>query len=168
VQNTSNYVKGYAPKGKTPTVPVETKHIRVNMIAAITNCGKLRFHFYKGKMNQFLFKAFLKKLVKSTDKKVYVISDNLSAHHGLLLREWADNNAEKIKLHYLPSYAPELNPVEYLNNNLKYETARKGFSKSKNEIQKKAQSVMRSLKSTKNRIVSFFENEYVKYAKKRE
>ena len=58
VQNTSNYVKGYAPRGKTPTIPVETKHIRVNMISAITNRGKLRFYFYQGKMTQTFLGVF--------------------------------------------------------------------------------------------------------------
>jgi hypothetical protein len=54
IQNTSNYIKGYAPGGKTPVVAVATKYIRVNMISAITNQGKPRFHFYQGKMNQDL------------------------------------------------------------------------------------------------------------------
>jgi len=165
VQNTSNYVRGYAPRGKTPVVPVATKYIRVNMISAISNRGKLRFHFYRGKMNQELFKSFLIRLIKSTDKKVFAISDNLTAHHGLRLQDWRDENTDKIKLFYLPSYSPELNPVEYLNNNLKYEVAKKGYAKDKNEIQNKAMSTMRSLQSTKNRIRDFFDNEHIIYAK---
>jgi len=166
VQNTSNYIKGYAPKGVTPIIPVETKHIRVNMVCAITNAGKLRFNFYHGKMNQDKFKVFLIRLITSTNNKVYAISDNLTAHHGLLLKEWAEKNNGKINLFYLPSYAPELNPVEYLNNNLKNEIARRGYSKDKKEIKQKAMSVMRSIQSTKNRIENFFEDEHTKYAKK--
>jgi len=166
VQNTSNYIKGYAPIGVTPVIPVATKYIRVNMVCAITNSGKLRFNFYHGKMNQDKFKGFLIRLITSTDKKVYAISDNLTAHHGLLLKEWEEKNNGKIKLFYLPSYSPELNPVEYLNNNLKNEMARKGYSKDKKETKKKAMSVMRSIQSTKNRIAGFFENEHTIYAKK--
>jgi transposase len=164
LQNTSNYVKGYSPRGVTPVVPVATKYIRVNMISAITNKGKLRFHFYKGKMNQNAFKSFLIKLITSTDKKVYAISDNLPAHHGLRLQAWLEKKTDKIRLFFLPSYAPELNPVEYLNNNLKFEAERKGYCKDEKEIQKNAMSVMRSLTSKKDRIVAFFENEKVKYA----
>ena len=135
------------------------------MICAITNRGKLRFHFYRGKMNQDLFMSFLTKLIESTDKKVYAISDNLSVHHGLRVQDWSKINADKIKLFYLPSYAPELNPVEYLNNNLKYEMVKKGYSKNADEIQAKAMGTMRSLQSKKSRVADFFENEYVKYAK---
>ena len=166
VQNTSNYVKGYAPRGKTPTIPVATKHIRVNMICAMTNEGKLWFDFYQGKMNQDLFESFLMRLIENTTKKVYAISDNLTAHRGLLLQDWTKENADAIKLFYLPFYAPELNPFEYLNNNLKYEMAKKGYSKDKNEIESKAMSIMHSLQSNKNRIVDFFENENIKYTKR--
>jgi transposase len=165
VQNTSNYIKGYAPRGKTPTIPVASEHIRVNMISAITNSGKLRFHFYQGKMDQDLFRSFLIRLIKSTDKKVYAISDNLPVHHGLVLQEWVKENSEKINVFFLPSYTPELNPVEYLNNNLKFAMVRKGYSKNENEIQRKAAATMRSLQFKKNRITDFFENKFVQYAK---
>ena len=164
VQNTSNYVKGYAPKGKTPTIPVASKHIRVNMISAITNQGKLRYHFYRGKMNQDLFMSFLTRLMKRTNKKVYAITDNLNVHHGLRVQEYSKENTDKIKLFYLPSYAPELNPVEYMNNNLKCEMVKKGYSKDADDIQAKAMRTMRSIQSKKRRIVDFFDNEYVTYA----
>jgi transposase len=155
-------------RGQTPTLPVASKHIRVNIISAITNQGKLRYHFYRGKMNQDVFKAFLIRLVKTTDKKVYAIADNLPVHHGLLLAEWLEKNDDKIKLFFLPSYSPHLNPVEYLNNNLKYEIERKGYSKNESEIQLKATSVMRSFQSTKNHTMHFFEHRSVQYAKSRE
>jgi hypothetical protein len=114
VANTSNYVKVYAPIGKTPTIPVASEHIRVNMISAINNKGKLRFHFYEGKLNQKLYINFLIRLIKSSDKKVYAIVDNLKVHHGLRLQDWVEQNKDKISHFYLPSYTPELNPNEYL------------------------------------------------------
>jgi transposase len=164
VQNKSNYVKGYAPKGRTPTAPVASEHIRVNMVSAITNQGKLRFHFYHGKMKQDLFIDFLTRLIKSSSRKVFAIADNLPVHHGILVQAWEKENAETIKLFYLPSYAPELNPDEYLNNNLKQEMAKKGYSKDKNELQEKAMSTMRSFQASNSRVSDFFENKNVKYA----
>jgi hypothetical protein len=43
VQNTANYAKGYSPIGQTPVVKVESKKMRLNMLSAISNRGKLRF-----------------------------------------------------------------------------------------------------------------------------
>ena len=97
---------------------------------------------------------------------MFAIVDNSSTHHGLLAQEWEELNTELITVFNLPSYAPELNPVEYLNNNLKLELVKKGYSKKADEVQKKAMSIMRSIQSTKNRVESFFDNEFVKYAKK--
>jgi transposase len=165
IKNTSNYVKGYAPKGVTPVLAVASEHIRVNMISSITSKGKLRFKFYRGRMNQERYIDFLDRLVKTSDRKVYAIADNLSVHHGSIVREWAEKNASKIKLHYLPKYSPHLNPDEYLNNNLKQKLAKKGYSENADEVQEKATSIMRSIQNTKGRVESFFEHDDTKYAK---
>jgi len=146
-------------------MPVSNEHVRVNLISAISNQGRLRFHFYHGKMNQDTFLDFLKGLVKKIDRTIFIITDNLPAHHGLRLKEWINENVDKIKLFHLPAYTPELNPVEYLNNNLKHVMARKGYYKDEKEIQNIAMRVLHSFRATKNRICSFFENVHVKYAR---
>ena len=50
-RNASNCVKGYAPRGKTPVLPVASAHIGVNMISSVTNTGSLRYDFYRGKFS---------------------------------------------------------------------------------------------------------------------
>jgi len=164
-RNSSNYIRGYAPRGITPTLPIASHHIGVNVISAITNKGKLRYHFYRGKFNQQIYIDFLTRLVKTTDKKPFVIVDNSSTHRGLLAKEWKEKNEKFIKVFNLPSYAPHLNPAEYLNNNLKRVLLYKGYSVNENEVEKKARNIMRSILSTKCRVESFFDNENVKYAK---
>ena len=167
-RNASNCIKGYAPKGKTPTLPIASYHIGTNMISAITNKGKLRYHFYRGKFNQDIFIGFMTRIIKGTAKKVFAIVDNSSTHHGLLAQAWKEKQAEFITMFYLPSRSPELNPVEYLNNNLKRELLYRGYSKNEDEIEIKAMSIMRSIQSTKNRVTSFFHNDHVIYAKSKE
>ena len=167
-RNASNYIRGYAPRGVTPTLPIASHHIGVNMISAITNRGKIRYHFYRGGFNQDIYIGFLTRLIKTTNKKVFVIVDNSSTHRGLLAKEWREKNAEFITVFSLPSYAPELNPTEYLNNNLKRVLLYRGYSINEDEVENKAMSIMRSIQSTKGRVESFFNNEYVKYAKSHE
>jgi hypothetical protein len=58
-------------------------------------------------------------LLKSSEKKVFMILDNLRVHHAKVFQAWlAELNAE-IEIFYLPYYSPELNPDEYLNCDLK-------------------------------------------------
>ena len=43
-----------------------------------------------------------------------MIVDNLRVHHDKKVKEWEEENNDKIKLFYLPQYSPEFNPDEYL------------------------------------------------------
>ncbi len=47
------------------------------------------------------------------------ILDNLGAHHCKPVKAWLAKHSEQIKVSYLPSYSPELNPDERLNASLK-------------------------------------------------
>lgn len=167
-RNASNCIKGYSPRGVTPTLPIASHHIGVNMICAFTNKGKLRYSFYRSKFNQEIFISFLTRLIKANDRKVFAIVDNSTTHHGLIVRDWKEKQAEVITMFYLPSRSPELNPVEYLNNNLKRDLLYRGYSVNEDEIEAKSMSIMRSIQSTKGRVASFFDHQDVKYAKSQE
>jgi len=163
-QNESNYVRGYAPKGQTPVLSVGNEHLRVNMISAITNQGKLRFMFYREKMNGKMLIKFMRRLIKDSQRKIFFIIDNLKAHHAKIVNEWAKKHKAEIEIFYLPNYAPEYNPDERLNGNLKRELANKGFSKNEDEIESKARSAMKSFQKKPSHVASFFQDKCVKYA----
>jgi transposase len=57
-------------------------------------------------------------LTNRQNQKIYFIIDNLKVHHGNLVKDWLKEHTERIELFFLPSYSPELNPDEYLNNAL--------------------------------------------------
>lgn len=163
-QNETNYVKGYAPIGQTPVLPVGNEHIRVNMISAITNQGKMRFMFYRGSMNAKVLIRFLQRLVNAAKRKIFLILDNMRVHHAKLAREWLEKHGDVIEIFYLPAYSPQYNPDEYLNGNLKRELAKKGYSKNKDELESKARGTMKKFQIDTEHIKSFFQAEKVKYA----
>ena len=66
-----------------------------------------------------VFLEFLKRLVRQCDRNVFLIVDNHRAHKSKKVKEWLRTNKEHIRLYYLPSYCPELNPDEFLNNDVK-------------------------------------------------
>ena len=68
---------------------------------------------------------FMKRLAKDSPCRVFLIVDNLRVHHAKILDAWLEENGERIKLFYLPSYSPELNPDEYLNRDVKASLAEK-------------------------------------------
>ena len=165
VQNETNYVKGYAPKGKTPVLPTEPdKSVRVNMISAVSNSGKLEFMFYSDKMCQECFKEFMERLIKNSAKKPFLIVDNLPVHHGNELKEWLAINQDRIRLFFLPSYSPERNPDEYLNGNPKREIAKKPYAKTREQIRQNANEIMERFKNDEPHVARFFQHPNVKYA----
>jgi transposase len=138
VSNRENFERGFAEKGKTPVLPIPTKRERVNMISAITNQGHVRFIVYEDKMNQQLLLDFLRRLVAESDRKVFLILDNLRVHHGKIVAAWLEKHKNKIEVFFLPPYAPESNPDEYLNHALKLDVHSGNLPRTKKDIRHRA------------------------------
>ena len=163
ISNQENYERGFAEKGHPPVLPVETKHERMSMISAITNQGHVRFKVYDGAMNQQLLLDFFRRLVAESDRKVFLILDNLRVHHGKIVAAWLEQNKNKIELFFLPPYAPESNPDEYLNHALKRDVHSGKLPRTKKDITHKMHSFMRRLQHHRDRVQSFFLHPAVSY-----
>jgi transposase len=118
VRNNNYHGRSYAPKGKTPVKKGMAKRFSVNMVSTVTNQGKVKFMIYSGSMNAERLIEFIQQLIKGRDQKIYLILDNLRVHHSKAVKEWVEENKNRIALFFLPSYSPEKNPDEYLNCDL--------------------------------------------------
>jgi len=164
IRNTSQYGRSYAPKGKTPVRKTMAKRISLNMISTVTNQGKVRFMTYEGTMNAQRFIVFLKRLIKGSNRKIYLILDNLKVHHSKLVKAWVEKNTDEIELFYLPSYSPEINPDEYLNNDLKSGIGLKPTPKNRKQMKSNVKSHMIFLQKNPKRVARFFHHKSIKYA----
>ncbi len=161
-------VKGFAPKGKTPVVRLSgsPSRTRVNMISAITNQGKVRFMLYEEKMNAAVFIKFLKRLINDAHRKVFLIVDNLRVHHSVPVKQWLtkEESRDRIELFYLPSYAPDLNPDEHLNSDLKYQVHSGLVGRTKEQVKGKVRSAMKTIQKRPARVRKYFEDKNIAYA----
>ncbi len=71
---------------------------------------------------------------------------------------------KKIKMFYLPTYSPELNPDEYLNNDMKRQVHAGQINKNRTELGSRVRSVMRHFQSQPERIQSYFKHPKTMYA----
>jgi transposase len=165
VQNEANRVRGYGPKGKTPVLRVTAKRAHLSMISAITNEGKVRFMVYREAMTQSKLITFMGRLIRDAGRKVYLILDNLKAHHGKKVTGWLEKRKEEIAVIYLPSYSPELNPDEYLNGDLKARVHSGIQASTESDLTHKTQSFMRMLVKRPHRVRSYFHHPMVAYAR---
>lgn len=137
---------------------------KLNMVSTITNREQMRFMFYKETMTAQLMIKFLKRLIRSCERKVILILDNLRVHHSKAQQEWLTENKAFIEVFFLPSYSPDLNPDEILNSDLKQAISRKPESRRKGELANYAKVHMQSIQKRPEHIKSFFQKESVRYA----
>lgn len=165
IRQDSHWVRGYSMAGVTPELRFPAgRHGSTSMISAITNQGLVRFSFFEGAIDADRFVVFLKDLIQDAQRKVFLVVDNLRVHRAKRVTEWVAENAEKIELFYLPPYAPELNPDEYLNRDLKT-TIRSGpIAKTATALLEKARACMERIAAMPDRVRSYFKHEYVRYA----
>jgi len=111
--------RSYAPKGRTPTTSGTGNRFSANVLSAITNRGHLAFMVFTSRFTARVFISFLRRLVRQTGRKVFLIVDGHPVHRSRAVREYVARHAMRIELFFLPSYSPDLNPDEMLNQDLK-------------------------------------------------
>lgn len=98
--NDSYHGSSYAPRGKTPAIKLHPRCQPVNLISSVTNQGKVRFIIYKDKMNSQTMIQFMKRLIKDSKRKVFLILDNLKVHHSHIVKDWVKEHADEIELFF--------------------------------------------------------------------
>lgn len=111
--------RSYSQKGKTPTIVVNGNRFSCNVISALNKSGNLTFSVFKGGFSVKVFLNFLKRLVRQSRQKVFLIVDGHPVHRAKAVSQWVEENKDRIELFYLPGYSPDLNPDELLNQDLK-------------------------------------------------
>ena len=163
--NTDVRGRSYAPVGKTPvTFAVGGTRHKLSMIATVTNQGKTRWMIIDESFNSDKLIEFMGALIKDTQRKVFLILDNLRVHHSKPVKAWALQNAQKIELFYLPSYSPELNPEERLNAELKHAMTSRVPVRTKAKLRAAATEHMTMLEQTPERVKKYFGDPKVAYA----
>ena len=164
ISNQDQVGRSYAPKGQTPVLVRTAKRITQSMISAVSNRGLMRFMLYEAALNADRFIAFLRRLSKDAGQKVFLIVNNLKVHHAAKVKTWLSQHAHEIELFYLPAYAPDHNPDEYLNNDLKQKLRQKPQPGSKDELTRNTRAVLRAIQRSPARIKAYFKPQPVRYA----
>ena len=157
--------RSWAPVGQTPVIKGTGKRFRVNMISAISNQGLLRFRLFTGSFTGAVFIEFLRRLLHDCQgRKVHLIVDGHPVHRAKLVSAWVGRHAERIELHFLPGYSPELNPVELLNHDVKANAAGRRRPRSAGELREELHGYLRRRQRQPQVLVRFFDHPTTRYA----
>lgn len=111
----------WAPQGCTPVLIHNFNWKRLSAIGALV-CSpggrsvRLRLRFKKDSVKSPDVVAFLKALRREVSRPIILLWDRLPSHRSLATQAYIQReiNMGGFELQWLPAYAPELNPVEYL------------------------------------------------------
>ena len=113
------------------------------------------FRLYPGAIGEQEVIDFLKALVRHLDRPLLIVWDRLPAHRSRLVREFIELSEGHIEDAFLPPYAPELNPVEYIWSYWKQHELPNVCPKDYGELNERARKALRRM-SRKPRLITAF------------
>ena len=118
----------------------------------------------EGKVNAAVFIEFCKRLLIGATRPVFLIVDGHPSHKARKVTEWIEQQGGRLRLFLLPGYSPELNPDELVWNGVKNHALGKVAHSDKKTMRKAAESYLRSLQRSPQRIRALFQKPSVRYA----
>jgi transposase len=153
----------WALKGQTPVVETTGARFGLNMMAAITPRGEMHFMLVHGSVIADRICEFLKRLMHGHDKKVFLIWDGHPTHKAKKVKQCIESYDGRLEIFVLPSYSPDLNPIEQLWNHTKSNGVGRQSVSGPDQLKKAVISKLCSLQKLPGRIASFFRHPDCRY-----
>lgn len=109
----------WAPRGQTPVLPTSGQRQSINAISAVTPRGDFWWRTFSGRLNAARFLEFLRAFRRRRRTPVFLITDRHPAHIAKVVAGYVQQCRGRLELHFLPGYAPDLNPDEFVWNHIK-------------------------------------------------
>jgi transposase len=151
-------------KGQTPVVSATGARFGLNMISAISPRGQMRFMVLHGRVNAAVMCQFVDRLMQGAARSVFLILDGHPAHKAKKLREHIESYQGKLRVFFLPAYAPQLNPDELVWNAVKSHGIGRMTISGPDELKSQVLGCLRHLQKSPEKIRGFFQAPTTRYA----
>ena len=155
--------KTWGVRGQTPVVQRPGQRQSMSAASAVNAKGAFWYCTYEGALNAELFIKLLQKMMKYRKKAIHLVLDSLPAHKKASVRDYVATTGGKLTLHFLPGYAPDLNPDELVWSHVKRTgTARRPLQKGE-KLRDKIEGQLANLQQMPHLVRSFFKAPSVAY-----
>ena len=155
--------KTWAKRGKTPVINRPGQRQSISAASAVNAKGAFWFATYEGGLTGELFVDLLKQLMYRRKKPLHLVVDGLPAHKKAVVKEYVTNSEGRLTLHFLPGYAPDLNPDELVWSHAKRTgVARKPLMKGE-KLMERVHEQLQKIGENKKLVRSFFKHPSVAY-----
>jgi transposase len=146
IRNYQAISKTWFEKGKQRVIPTYGKHEGVKLLGILNYETGNVYCVEEEKYDAKVFLKFLKKVLKLYPTgKIVMILDNAKVHHAILLKDFLQENKDRLQLVFLPPYSPKYNLIEGLWGWMKNEVINNVFHRSVKEIRKAVQGFISSI-----------------------
>jgi len=156
--------RSYGLKGKTPVVKTSGQRQKINAISAVNAKGAFWYQVYSGMLTAVLFVLMLKNLMKGRQKPVMLVVDGLPVHKAKCVAKYVQSTKGRLELHFLPPYAPDLNPDEFVWSHLKQNGTSKKPLRKNEALRQRVETDLAEIKQDRSLVRSFFKAPSVSYA----
>jgi transposase len=153
----------WAPVGRTPVVAATGDRFGVNLISAVTAKGALRFAAYEGNLNGRVFIDFCRRLLHDAPGPVFLVLDGHPVHRSKAVKQFAASTNGRLRLCFLPGYAPELNPDEWVWKHVKHDRMGRAGVSGLEDLKAKALAALHRLQKLPHLVQGFFRDPNLRY-----
>jgi transposase len=150
-------------RGHTPVVARPGQRQSVSAASAVNAKGGFWYCTYQGGLTAELFVHLLRQMMRHRVKPIHLVVDGLPAHKTKLVKDYVQSTEGRLTLHFLPGYAPELNPDELVWSHMKRTGVARTPLRKGERLQEKIEVQLARLKDTPRLIRSFFRAPSVSY-----
>jgi transposase len=154
----------WAEKGRRPTVRVSGSRRRVNIISAVSPRGRLWFRCFRGTLTADRFVEFLRALRRDIRGDLVIVLDRHATHTAAATRRYLLTVGQRMTVHCLPAYAPDMNPDEHVWGYLKGLFRRDPVAQSE-DFHESVQLTMEHIGADRTLVKGFFGHPAVAYVK---
>ena len=156
VRSDSPLGRSYGLKGRTPVVKTSGQRQKINAISAVNAKGAFWYQVYSGMLTAVMFVVLLKDLLRGRRNPVMLVLDGLPVHKAKLVAKYVQSTQGRLELHFLPPYAPDLNPDEFVWSHLKQNGTSKKPLRKNEALRQRVENDLLSIKQKSGLVRSFF------------
>lgn len=152
----------WAPRGQTPVIRTHFNWKRLNVIGSLLcqpdgSQADLLLHFQPNSVKDEAIIAYLRLLHQQVGGRIVLLWDRLPAHRSAAVAEYLAANADWLHVEWLPAYAPELNPIEYVWSDAKGEPTANNSPDTLSDIEHSLMDLRKQLVSNQDLMYGFLE-----------
>ena len=153
----------WGERGKTPIVKTSGQRQKINVLSVVSPRGSFWYMTYTCKFDSAVFIAALRSLIKGRRQPLFVILDGHPVHRSKMVAKFVQSQRGRLEFYFLPPYAPDLNPDEFVWNHLRHHGVTKKPLRKNESLERRIRKDLASLRKNPKLVRSFFKAESVAY-----